>query len=352
MLGVSNKNKKMHLLTKNLLIIVVTFSTFMIAILGWMSGKQGAVNEIHGDGKDVTVYLQKIEKDIDGNITETVIPNAEFYLYEVGNPDVQIGGRYVTNANGKITLSLPEGDYYFVETDPSTNYIFDEDENGDAITKYPFTITADKEETIVVTAYNRRLSGSLVIEKTVTNANGNALSQEQLDLEFEFKISFSDNGTYSYRIDDEEFEVVSGGLIYLKHGQQAIFDKLPSGVVYSVEEIKVRGYVTQSSNHQGTITSDEKTVSFVNTYNPDVENMKGSLTVTKTVSGTSADINKEFSFIVVIDGEEHIFNLKHGESKIFTELPVGVTYSVKEEDYTSDGYNFYSNTICRCYCGR
>jgi len=53
-------------------------------------------------------------------------------LYKVTEAeDIQIGTRYTTNHNGKIIIEeIEPGDYYFLETNPSYGYEFDEEEGN------------------------------------------------------------------------------------------------------------------------------------------------------------------------------------------------------------------------------
>ena len=83
--------------------------------------------------------------------------------------------------------------------------------------------------------------------------------------------------------------------------------------------------------------------------NPPAENT-GNLTVTKTVSGSRGDQNKEFTFTVTLDKKDFsgqygdmtftngvaTFTLKHGQSKTATKLPAGTSYTVDESD--NSGY--------------
>ncbi|MFQ9797869.1 MAG: collagen binding domain-containing protein [Clostridia bacterium] len=77
-----------------------------------------------------------------------------------------MGGRYVTDENGTISVSLEPGEYYFEESSPAPGFAFDNDEKGQQLTRYPFTVTGEETEAVVVTAYNIRLQGALTIEKT------------------------------------------------------------------------------------------------------------------------------------------------------------------------------------------
>ena len=77
---------------------------------------------------------------------------------------------------------------------------------------------------------------------------------------------------------------------------------------------------------------------FVNTHDPVKDPEKtGSLTISKEVVGEGADLNKEFTFTAVIDGQEVSFTLKNGETYTFPDLPVGTEYTVTETEYTEDG---------------
>jgi|AKYZ01.1.fsa_nt_gi Cna protein B-type domain. len=329
-------NKITSNFTKSFIISGVIFFVLLIIVYGLVADSQKATNEIYRNDSKVPVQLLKLERDIHGQITSTVIPNTEFYVFKVDNPDVQIGEKLITNQDGEITVSLAPGEYYFLETKPANNYTFDTDSDGNRITHYPFSVTADSTDTIEIIAYNQRLSSKLVIEKTVDNFDQSDLTQEQIDTAFEFIVNFMDDGTqiYEYTIDDSTFPISSGESLYLKHGQQAVFPNLPRGIQFVVEEVPVLGYLTQSNNHQGTIINEEVTASYVNTFNSTV----GSLTITKEVTGDDIDPNKDYTFHAVINEKEYTFDLKDGESMVFENIPIGASYTVEEEDYSTDGY--------------
>lgn len=78
----------------------------------------------------------------------------------------------------------------------------------------------------------------------------------------------------------------------------------------------------------------------------------GSLVVSKDVTGNAAETDRDFRFTVTLSdktisgmyGDMEFkagvasFTLKHGETKTATALPAGITYTVKEDDYSKDGY--------------
>jgi|GEM_PF-1227560 len=115
---------------------------------------------------------------------------------------------------------------------------------------------------------------------------------------------------------------------------------LEKGHVWTVDEINVpEGYTK-------TISGDAVN-GFVITNTKGAVPETGSLTITKTVTGQGADLNKEFEFTAVIGNETQKFKLKHGQSKTFDSLPLGTAYTVTETE--AAGYisavRQYSGTI-------
>ena len=113
-------------------------------------------------------------------------------------------------------------------------------------------------------------------------------------------------------------------------------DKYAAGeeIVYTVTEDAVEGYATTVTGYNIVNTRD-----------------LGNLEVSKSVSGNSADENKQFAFTVTLDntnitgiyGEMTFeagvaeFTLKHGQTVKATGLPTGISYNVTEdaEEYTA-----------------
>lgn len=307
--------------------LIFLFSAFMTGTYAWQS-EQKVLNNMYG-AKDVMVPVElvKLEKTADGTETEKPIANTVFYLYRESG--TQIGGRYVTDDNGKISILLPAGDYYFEEVSPSIGYTYDTDTNGNSVTRYYFAVV-EQEETITVKAYNKCLNGNLQIRKTVENTDGAPLSETQQKTAFEFTVTFSDGGTYSYKIDNgEEQTITSGGTLKLCSGQTAVFETMPVGVLYNVVETPVEGYMISGTGHRGNITEDTQAVAdFINRSE---QSKLGSLTVSKEVQGENVDPNKEFAFIVTLGDVAEEIKLKHGESKTFVGIPVGTEYIVTEQ---------------------
>ncbi len=200
-------------------------------------------------------------------------------------------------------------------------------------------------------------SGSLTVTKEVRNADGSEVTEEQTQQEFTFKVTFSDGGTYTYRIDEgEEQSLESGGTVTLRHGQELVFTAIPSGIGYTVEEMDDENdeYYPLTDEIRGNILEAGSRTDFVNVYMSEQEE-PGSLFITKEIVNpdgsevTEEQKQKNFIFRVTFsedgeytyridEGEEQSLEsddtiaLKHGQKVVFEELPEGVTYRVQEVD--------------------
>lgn len=308
----------------------------------WNNISQTAVNEFTEEPDTIPVELLKLEKRVDGTLTENPLSGVLFYLYK--EDGTRIGGIYTTDELGKIVVSLPMGDYYFEEIAPKDGYDYDRNEDGTEIRKYWFTVSEEKEK-IEIHVYNVRKTGTLTIEKWVQNADDSDLTEDQFVQEFSFKVTFSDGGTYSYRIDGGELQsVASGECIFLRHGQKAMFEGIPTGVVYTVTEVlptlEHGQYLIGSEYHHGTITEVGSIARFTNTYWEDVlEPLPVKIKVTKEVVGAvpTEDKDKVFDMTIDINGTQTDFSLKDGESMEF-DAATGDIYEVTEKDYSEEGY--------------
>lgn len=358
--------KKLNFLHKTAALVIAgvcIISIMMSGTTAWYDFSQRVTNLFSGSGaSQYSAVLTKYEKDVDGNATDNTATGAEFYLYKVNDDgeDTQIGAAYITDENGQISVDgLASGEYYFYETRPADGYTYDTNDSGD-VKGYDFTAspeTSDENKTIQVTAYNKRLYGNLTISKTAENVDGSYLSEEQKNTQFEFTVTFSDGGTYTYSIGSgNEQAISSGGKIYLTHGQTAVIENLPVGLQYTITETPAKGYTISSKNSAGNIPNGDVEAEFTNTYR-ETETKTGSLSIGKEVTGDIGDTEKEFEFTVTfagtgtyqysVDGGEPItaedtdtiiITLKHGETAVFIDLPVGLGYTVLETDYSGDGY--------------
>ncbi len=207
--------------------------------------------------------------------------------------------------------------------------------------------------TILITVDNRYTpaapTGDLTVSKVVA---GNAGDTSKA---FSFTVKLSDN-TINGNYGDMTF--ADGAATFtLKHNEQKTASGLPAGITYEVTETEANqnGYTTTSTGASGSIVKDQTvTAAYVNTKNSggggsDDDDAYGSLTVSKTVAGTAADLNQSFTFTIKLDrsisgtyGDMRfdkgvaVITLKHGESSTATRLPAGIHYTVTESDH--DGY--------------
>ena len=147
-----------------------------------------------------------------------------------------------------------------------------------------------------------------------------------------------------------------------------------AGVEYWSEDIRLvvtviqdaaTGLIRVAAVHTEGTGTGQKSDDITNTYSA------GSLSVTKTVTGNMGDRDKYFAITVTLTGEQGktyassytvsggsklvngpddsnsptisigtpaTFYLKHGETFTIENLPYGVTYTVAEADYTTEGY--------------
>ena len=363
----SHAFKKYHKLINVSLGLLIVLTMALTGTHAWSSLNQRAFNATYQEADlDFEIILQKFEIDLGGERTENPVAGAGFVLYQWDEDEgdwvqglLNGNGLFFTNVNGQIVFNLLPGDYVLREHTLPNGFgpAFDDAENP--ITSWYFTIRENSDtgelelvvdgyvvddHTIVV--FNQRLDGDLEIEKTVVNADGSPLTQEQLAQPFEFIVTFSDDESRTYRIfaGDELYSpnlytVPSGGSIFLRHGQRAVFTGIPLGVEYQVREVRPDGFVVSGTNAQGVISGDPSLVSFENEYTPDSGgNRSGNLIIGKEVRGEGADLDREFRFVVYLGDERHEFTLRHGETREFENIPVGTPYIVYEYDYSEDGY--------------
>ena len=324
---------------------------------------------------------------IDKTLAGSGASSTDTFEFEVTLSDTSINGTYgdmtfssgvanvtITGAGTAAATGLPAGITYTVAETNSNGYssvCTSSNESG--------TLTAGKTEKVSYT--NTKTAGSLKISKTVVGTGGNITN-------FEFTLTIPDLAsqtvTATSSIDGAETVEFNGNgvaAIYLVNGETLTFSGLSAGTTYTISEKDYTGdgYVTTVSGDESGTIKDNTTakVAYTNTINK-----KATLTVTKTLAGNdySAYTNKEFDIKiyltvgtsnVTLDDLAATYNranggtvtfekdtansrvvatvsLKGGESITISGIPVGVEYTVAEEDYTSLGfettYSYTSNT--------
>ena len=199
-------------------------------------------------------------------------------------------------------------------------------------------------------------SAELEVTKRIENSDGSEVTAEQEAVDFTFAITFSDGEEYKYEVNGVE-HTLDNGTFTLKHGETAVFKGVPIGIVYKVIEIPnaENEYIISANNHMGNIKIENNKVYFTNSLKEEEEN-KGSLIVSKTVTGTEnvADFDIMFDFVVELGedpdtvypytlcddtgdiGSSEIksgdtINLKHGQWVVFEDLEIGLDYQVTEK---------------------
>jgi hypothetical protein len=193
-------------------------------------------------------------------------------------------------------------------------------------------------------------TGTLTISKTVTGIGADTAKK------FSFTVTFTGaSGSYHYTGNGVPAGTIkSGDTVSLSNGQSLTITGLPAGSGYQVseDEIVAQGYLVESIGNSGTISSSQdRTAAFVNTKLPDTT---GSLTISKTVTGQGADLNKKFNFTLIFTDAPDAYpytgassgtlrsgdtiSLANGESITITGLPKNAKYTVTEADYTGQGY--------------
>ncbi len=272
-----------------------------------------------------------------------------------GGPSGKIKGEKIISLKDResVTIAdLPSATTYTVtEADYSAQgYIteYSDDKNGKtSVVELSDTGQIPTDEGVSVSYVNTKNVGNLSISKTV-DGNGGDKGKE-----FEFTVTFSDNKTYSYKgTGVSDGTIKSGDKIKLADGQSIEITGILEGTTYTVKETDYssEGYTMKSTGETGTISKNTVSAAqFTNTKNV------GSLSISKTVDGNAGDKNKEFEFTVtfsdnktysykgtgVSDGtikSGDIIKLADGQSIEITGILEGTAYTVKEEDYSPEGY--------------
>lgn len=310
--------------------------------------KTGDTGEIE-NGKTALASFTNTRKTGSLKVSKTVAAGdtSKEFNFTVELSDTKINGTYdditFTNGTAEFTLKdretktaagLPTGIRYTVKEAADDNYIA-------TSTGVIDTITEDEIKTAAFT--NTYIpKGSLTVSKIVVGTGENN-SDIDINAKFTFTVTLDDN-TINGKYGDVTFK--DGAATFeLKHNEFKTIVGLPAGIKYTVTEAEADGYTESSENATGKIDSD-KAAKAVFTNKRDT----GSLEVSKTVTGTAGETDKDFTFTVTLsdtnisgtysgvsfkDGKADL-TLKHGESKAIEGLPAGITYIVAESG--SEGY--------------
>ncbi len=309
----------------------------------------------------------KVSKTVDGNSGDT----AQEFHFTVTLSDTSISGTYgdMEFKDGVATFALKHGESKTASGLPvGVPYtVVEQEANKDGYTTTATgtsgTITKDvtaeanftntKEDDPEPGPDPKPETGSLKVSKTVAGNDGDTSKA------FHFTVKLS-NTSLSDTYGDMTFENGVASFA-LKHVESKTASGLPVDITYTVveQEANQDGYTTTATGADGTITKDVTAeANFTNTKEddpepgPDPKPETGSLTVSKTVAGNNGDTTKEFHFTVTLSDTSisdtygdmtfengvATFALKHGGNKTASGLPVGVPYTVVEQEANKDGY--------------
>lgn len=189
--------------------------------------------------------------------------------------------------------------------------------------------------------------GDLAVTKTVAGDAGDT------DKVFHFTVTLDDK-TISGTFGDMKF-TKGVATVELKHGQSKKAVGLLAGVKYTVTETEANqdDYKTTATGETGSLTKGATaTAAFTNTKEKPVgpDPKLGNLKVSKTVSGSMGETNRDFTFTVTLGdtavngtygdmtfaGGVATFTLRHGQSRTATGLPANIAYTVTESG--NEGY--------------
>ena len=196
------------------------------------------------------------------------------------------------------------------------------------------TITLTADETTLYAVWQKATS-EIMISKTVESGLA-------ADLEQEF--------TFTYTVDGEE---TATSFILRNDGATTI--TVPAGSAVTVTETANDGFSTKYSV-DGTeaadgvaaaiasASTDGHAIAFTNTRK------LGSITVSKTVTGSMGDQQEDFTFSYSyeLNGERvtDTFTLRHGEeNQALANLPVGTVVTITEIDYTGDNGGYKTSYV-------
>ena len=206
------------------------------------------------------------------------------------------------------------------------------------------------------TAFNREEGRLSVAIPSFSDASYTISAGDGTDLVDVDLPDYTDAGIGDYWYEVNETAGTAAGVTYDVNTYYMHVVVSREGRNHGVSQVTL--HKTAPSN-DGTYTNDadDKTAGFTNTFG------SGSLTVTKEIIGNFADRDKKFDITVTLTvptgktvtgpiayGTETIaggwtgskaitLQLGKGDSVTFTNIPDGVTYTVEEADYSSDGYD-------------
>ena len=336
---------------------------------GTIPGEEGANSVAATVTNERNTGSLSVEKIVEGTGAET---EKEFaFTLQLTNAGVTLEGAYpadingtdttvAVDASGKATFKLKDGETITINgiPDGTTYEVLEQDYSANG---YETTSTLDSGEiidgeTAQAKFTNHRDVGSLKITKEVAG-NGedapNALTEFEVTVELTPPQGVTLVGTWEQG--EESGNVAASNTFTLTDGESVELTGLPTGTSYTITEADyaANGYITDIDTASGEITDGALRATVLNTMNV------GDLSVLKTVNGSGAETDREFSFTLTLINEAGVtvdntyetsegtltvtggkatFSLKGGESLSIYGIPEGTDYTVTEADPAEYGY--------------
>ena len=336
---------------------------------GTIPGEEGANSVAATVTNERNTGSLSVEKIVEGTGAEA---EKEFaFTLQLTNAGVTLEGAYpadingtdttvAVDASGKATFKLKDGETITINgiPDGTTYEVLEQDYSANG---YETTSTLDSGEiidgeTAQAKFTNHRDVGSLKITKEVAG-NGedapNALTEFEVTVELTPPQGVTLVGTWEQG--EESGNVAASNTFTLTDGESVELTGLPTGTSYTITEADyaANGYITDIDTASGEITDGALRATVLNTMNV------GDLSVLKTVNGSGAETDREFSFTLTLINEAGVtvdntyetsegtltvtggkatFTLKGGESLSIYGIPEGTDYTVTEADPAEYGY--------------
>ena len=271
-----------------------------------------------------------ISKTVEGPVSTGHENDTFEFTVEAKVGETKLNGTYTTSSGTVTTVKFTDGksdeitledgesitiqglpvgtEFTVVETkdDNYTTTISDDsgdDNDGEG------TIAENSDVTVAFT--NTFITGQLSITKTVEN--GFSTDEKK---EFSFRVEFDYTGDVNYSIEGGTSTLLDDNGIKLKHGETAIFDGLPVGTEFTVEEIGTLDDYTVSATVGGTkveadttsgeiiakgnieTTTDNIAVAFMNTRKTGSVTIEKKLTAAEGTTLNDNDNKTPFTFTV------------------------------------------------------
>ncbi|MDO4459767.1 MAG: DUF5979 domain-containing protein, partial [Clostridia bacterium] len=273
-------------------------------------------NYVPGTG---TLKITKAIADAEGNALE--LDDVKIYYFTVSGDGYE-EVHTVTGA-GSIEIEVPAGEYTVTENAP--------EDNAYDTAKYHYVsnsgseeaaVTAGETSEVTVTNSYELKTGDLKITKVIDGVEDAAQYE---NTEFTFTVTKPDNTT-------EEVTITGAG--------STTIENLPIGD-YTVEEtgdtddLDDYYFVSKSDAVVAEVTfGGEAEATITNTYAKFLK-----VTVTKTVTGNMADMNRQFAFTYSVNGGESTgFSLGNNGEQVIGKLKSGDKVTVTETEANTDGY--------------